>query len=180
MYGIVNRAIEELVKEKFGELKWEDVKKRSGIDIDYFLSNEPYDDDVTYKLANAVSVEMNIPLNNVFREFGEWWVLRTGIENYGGLIKAGGDNLKAFLINLPGFHNRVMLYFTKLTPPEFKVSDIEERSLQLHYFSKREGLREFVHGLLVGLGKMYHSPVELVLLESRDTGSNHEIFKVSW
>jgi len=48
MYGIVNKAIEDLVKTNFGEHIWDAVKKRSGVDIDYFLSSEPYDDDITY------------------------------------------------------------------------------------------------------------------------------------
>jgi hypothetical protein len=29
MYGIVNRAIEELIVEKFGEAKWEIVKEKA-------------------------------------------------------------------------------------------------------------------------------------------------------
>jgi hypothetical protein len=29
---------------------------------------------------------------------------------YGGLMEAGGNDLKEFLINLPLFHNRVMLF----------------------------------------------------------------------
>ncbi|MFX5825137.1 heme NO-binding domain-containing protein, partial [Acinetobacter baumannii] len=55
MYGIVNKAIEDLVIENFGAEKWDAVKLRSGVDIDFFISNEPYDDDVTFKLASAVS-----------------------------------------------------------------------------------------------------------------------------
>jgi len=52
--------------------------------------------------------------------------------------------------------------------------------LHLHYFSKREGLKDFVAGLLSGLGKFYSCPVEVELLTSREEGSTHEIFKVSW
>lgn len=180
MYGIVNKAIEDLVKVNFGEETWEAVKKRSGVEVDYFLSNEPYDDDITYKLAGAVSEEVNISIGQVFEAFGEWWILKTGKEKYGGLMQAGGNNLREFLVNLPLFHNRIMLMYPKLTPPEFKISDIEENSLHVHYFSKREGLQEFVRGLLNGLGKMYETPVEVTLLETRDTGSHHEIFKVNW
>jgi hypothetical protein len=36
MYGIVNKAIQELVTENFGADKWEAVKEKSGIDVDYF------------------------------------------------------------------------------------------------------------------------------------------------
>lgn len=180
MYGIVNKAIEDLVKENFGEEKWEAVKLRSGVDVDYFISNEPYDDDLTYKLAGAVSEEMNITVAQVLQAFGEWWILKTGKDKYGGLMAAGGNNLREFLVNLPLFHNRIMLIYPKLTPPEFKVSDLGENSLHIHYFSKREGLQEFVRGLLTGLGKMYNTPAHVELIQSRDDGSNHEIFKVSW
>ena len=39
MYGIVNKAIEDLVIANFGEDKWEAIKERSGINIDFFISN---------------------------------------------------------------------------------------------------------------------------------------------
>jgi hypothetical protein len=180
MYGIVNKAIEELVKTNFGDEKWELIKERSGVDIEIFLVNEPYDDDITYKLAEAVEEEMNIPLDDVFVAFGEWWIIKTGQEKYGSLMEAGGKNLREFLINLPMFHNRIMLIYPKLTPPEFKVSDIKENSLNIHYFSKRKGLQGFVKGLLQGLGKMFKTPVSIELIQSRLNGSTHEIFNVSW
>ncbi len=180
MYGIVNKAIEELVIENFGVEKWEAIKEESGIDIDFFLSNEPYDDDVTFKLATAISHIMHISIEDVLTSFGEYWILKTGKEKYGGLMQAGGDNLKDFLINLPLFHNRVILIYPKLTPPEFKITDITESSLHVHYFSKREGLQEFMRGLLQGLGKLYEVAVSIELLQSRNDGDNHEIFKVSW
>jgi hypothetical protein len=180
MYGIINKSIEELVTINFGEDKWELIKKRSQIDIDFFISNEPYNDDITYKLANAISEEMEMSLDLVLFTFGEWWILKTTNDKYSGLIQAGGNNLKEFLVNLPQFHNHIMLLYPKLTPPEFKVSNIETNSIHIHYYSKRVGLREFVRGLLSGLGKLYKVPVLIELLESRDEGSDHEIFKVSW
>ena len=180
MYGIVNKAIQDLVTENFGADKWELIKEKSGVDIDYFLSNEPYDDDITFQLAGATSEIIGITVGQVLNAFGEWWILKTGKEKYGGLMEAGGNNLKEFLVNLPQFHNRIMLMYPKLTPPEFKVSDIENNSIHVHYFSKREGLQEFVRGLLSGLGKMYGVETSIDLMQTRDEGNSHEIFKVSW
>ncbi|MCJ8211051.1 heme NO-binding domain-containing protein [Mucilaginibacter sp. RS28] len=176
----MNKAIEDLVISNFGREKWEAVKERSGVEVDFFIGNQPYADEVTYKLAQAVSDEMEMPQAEVLQAFGEWWVLKTGKEKYGGLMQAGGQNLKEFLINLPEFHNRIMLIYTRLTPPEFQVTDIEENSLHLHYFSKRQGLQEFVRGLISGLGKMYDCPVTIELIESRLAGHDHEVFKVNW
>lgn len=180
MYGIVNKAIQDLITENFGLDKWELIKEKSGVDVDYFLSNEPYDDDITYQLAGAASDVLGITVGQVLNAFGEWWILKTGKEKYAGLMEAGGKNLKEFLVNLPRFHNRIMLMYPKLTPPEFKVSDIEESSIHVHYFSKRDGLQEFVRGLLSGLGKMYEVETSIDLMQSRDEGNSHEIFKVSW
>ncbi|MBX7241714.1 MAG: heme NO-binding domain-containing protein [Bacteroidia bacterium] len=180
MYGIVNKAIQDLITENFGEEKWEAVKERSDIDIDYFLSNEPYDDAVTYKLAIAASEELGITVGEVLIVFGEYWILNTGKQKYSALMESGGDNLKDFLINLPNFHNRVMFIYPNLTPPEFRVSNVEEKSIYVHYHSKREGLQDFVKGLLQGLGKFFGVPVTIDLIQHRGDGFSHEIFKVNW
>ncbi|EMY3554628.1 heme NO-binding domain-containing protein [Flavobacterium psychrophilum] len=180
MYGIVNKAIEDLVIANFGEAKWNAIKDRTGIDIDFFISNEPYDDEITFKLALAVSQEMNMTINQVLITFGEWWVIKTTSEKYPGLMNSGGNNLRDFLVNLPNFHNRVMLIYPKLTPPEFKISNITENGLNLHYFSKRQGLQEFVRGLIQGLGKMFKTQVTIALIQTRNQGSTHEIFKINW
>ena len=180
MYGIINKAIQDLITENFGEEKWEEIKEKSQIDVDFFISNEPYNDDITYKLAGAASEVLGITVGEVLNAFGEWWILRTGKEKYGGLMETGGKNLKEFLENLPLFHNRIMLMYPKLTPPEFKVSNIEENSIHVHYHSKREGLQEFVRGLMHGLAKMFNVNVTVVLIQSRIEGNSHEVFKVSW
>lgn len=180
MYGIVNKAIQELVVSQFGAIAWENVKKRSGISVDFFISNQPYDDSITYQLAGAVSEETGLSLKDVLIAFGEYWVVHTGKEKYGSLMEAGGHTLKEFLINLPNFHSRVMLIYPKLTPPEFRVSDITENSLNIHYLSERQGLQDFVYGLLQGLGKLYNTSTSIELIQSRNEGHTHEIFRVSW
>jgi len=180
MYGIVNKSIQDLVTEQFGSDTWDAVLEKSNINVSFFMSNEPYDDAITYRLAQAVSDISGLSLSEVLNTFGEYWVLKTGKEKYGSLMQAGGANLKAFLLNLPNFHNRIMLIYPKLTPPDFQVSDVTDYSMHIHYRSKREGLQEFVRGLLHGLGKMYQTKVDVTLLQSRNDGSDHEIFKISW
>lgn len=180
MYGIVNKAIQELVLSNFGAEVWKKVHSKSGVKEDFFISNEAYDDDITYQLAGAVSEETGMSLSEVLIAFGEFWVLKTGKEKYGSLMEAGGSNLREFLINLPNFHSRIMLYYPKLTPPEFHVSNIRENSLDLHYISKRAGLKDFVRGLLQGLGKLYNTEVEIELIASREEGATHEIYNIKW
>lgn len=180
MYGIVNKSIEELVIANYGEEKWEDIKAKSKINIEYFISNESYDDDVTFILAGTIAEELGVGVDDVLKLFGEWWILHTGKNHYGYLLESGGDNFKEFMLNLPAFHNRVMMMYPKLTPPEFKVSHVEEQSLHLHYFSKRKGLTAFVYGLMSGLGKFFNTSVNTEHLESVSGENTHEIIKVTW
>ncbi|MCX6048085.1 MAG: heme NO-binding domain-containing protein [Chloroflexi bacterium] len=51
MYGLVNRAIEELVCTTWSEEIWESIKEEAGIDIEAFIRLESYTDEVTYKLV---------------------------------------------------------------------------------------------------------------------------------
>jgi hypothetical protein len=65
-----------------------------------------------------------------------------------------------------------MLIYPKLTPPEF-VSDIEEKSIHMHYFFQKSWFTRVCRGLLVG--KLYGTPI--VELIQRNEGSSHEILK---
>jgi hypothetical protein len=176
MYGIVNQAIQGLVVENFGQSKWEMIKRRSGVDNDYFISNEPYDDDITYELVAAASEILEITAEEVLRAFGEYWVLKTGYEKYGDLMKAGGENFFEFMCNLPNFHGRIMLIYPNLNPPEFMVEQKGENELILHYYSTRQGLTEFVAGLINGLAKMFSESIEIKLLKSEQTEVWHDTF----
>lgn len=180
MYGIVNKAIEDLVTTNYGAEQWTLILKKSGIEENFFISNESYDDAITFKLAQTISEELHIDLGEVLIAFGKWWVLKTTQDKYAGLIEAGGNNLREFLINLPVFHNRVILMYPKLTPPEFKVSHLKENSLHLHYISKREGLQEFVRGLIMGLSELFKTETTIELIASRNQGDNNEVFKIKW
>jgi len=180
MYGIVNKAIQGLVTENFGESTWLKVKEKSCLTVDGFLSSDSYPDEVTYRLAGAAAEVLDMSLENVLIAFGEYWILHTGLQHYGALMSSGGNDLKEFLINLPSFHSRVMLLYPNLTPPEFKITDIKEDSLAVHYFSEREGLQYFVVGLLQGLGKMYQVETNIKILQSRDDHFDHEVFHIDW
>jgi hypothetical protein len=180
MYGIVNKAIQGLITDNHGKETWEKIKQKCAIETDLFLSNEAYPDKITYDLAIAASETLGISVDEVLVSFGEYWVMNTGQKSYGSLMQAGGDNLKQFLVNLPNFHSRVMLIYPNLTPPEFKITDIKDSELVLHYYSSRLGLKYFVYGLIQGLGKLYKCPTTIEIIKSREDGSDHDVFHVKW
>lgn len=161
MYGLVNKGLEELICSQYGEDTWERIKEKAGLDIDLFISNEPYPDEVTYSLVGAASEILGASAETLLAAFGEHWLLYTAKEGYGHLFDAAGAKFKDFLLALPNFHGRIRLIYPDLKPPEFRFMDVTENSLILHYFSSREGLAPMVIGLIKGAGKLYKTRVEI-------------------
>lgn len=180
MYGLVNKAIEELVVTNFGEDKWELIKQKAGVEVDVFVSNSAYPDAMTYDLVGAASEVLGAPASSILIAFGEHWVLKTAATSYGAMMRAGGTSLKEFLVNLPNFHTRVQMIYPKLQPPRFECSEIREDSLHLHYFTHRQGLTDFVIGLVQGLGKLYSTPATARVIATKAAGNDHDVFEVSW
>ncbi len=180
MYGLVNKAVEGLVVENYGDETWEAIKTKAGINIDLFVSNESYDDSVTYDLVGAAVEVLDAPAEVILEKFGIYWITKVAAESYGELMNAGGKNLTDFLQYLPNFHTRVAMIFPKLQPPRFEVSDVTENSLKLHYHSHRPGLQAFVVGLMKGLGQRFNQDVKIHLEETVSEDPVHDIFFIEW
>jgi len=177
---MVNKAFKDMVVMHHGESGWEQIKAKAGVDMDVFMSNESYSDDITYNLIGAASEVLKVPAEQILIGFGEHWVMHTASEGYGGLMKAAGKALPEFMRNLPNFHSRVTLVFPKLQPPHFRCTDITDRSLNLPYYSHRRGLAPFVVGLMQGLGKNVKTPVVVRQVAVKDQGGDHDVFGVAW
>ena len=180
MYGMVNRAIEEMVISGHGEAAWERIKERAGVDVEVFVSNEGYDDSVTYGLVGAASTELDLPAEKILEAFGVHWVVHTAQEGYGDLMASGGSTFREFILNLPNFHARLSMIFPHLQPPEFESYPESDRSLRLHYWSHRAGLAPFVRGLIIGLGQLFDTAVTVTQAADKSAGADHDEFIIFW
>ncbi len=161
MYGLVNKAVVDLVTSKFGQETWNQIKKKADVDLDVFVSMDGYPDDITYRLVGAASEVLKITPAQVLEAFGEYWVLYTAAEGYGPLLDAAGSNLREFLMNLDALHARVALTMSNLKPPRFRVVDVDKGTMLLEYYSTREGLAPMVVGLLRGLGIRFDTKIDI-------------------
>lgn len=180
MYGLVNKAIEDLVISNYGEDRWQLIKQKAGVDIEMFISHEGYSDEITYQLVGAASEVLGVTVREVLIAFGEHWVMKTAIHGYGVMMRSGGATLKEFLINLPNLHTRVQMIYPNLAPPRFECQDVQDHSMSLHYFTHRPGLTDFVVGIVQGLGKLYKTPVTIEIIAMKTAGADHDIFAVNW
>jgi hypothetical protein len=179
MYGLINKAVEGLVRSKFGDETWARIRTRAGLPDEPFLSMEQYADKTTYDLVAAASLELGVPAEAILEEFGLYWIRYTAEAGYGELMKSAGRTLPEFLRNLDQMHTRVKLSFPQLQPPSFAVTEETATSLTLHYYSERAGLAPLVVGLLKGLGERFRLALE-IRVRRVDGTAPHDAFEVRW
>lgn len=178
MYGLINNALKDMIRERFSEETWEDVLSESGVSDDSFLTMRSYDDSVTYALAGAASKILGAPVDDCLEMFGEYWVLETATNSYDMLLKAAGTNMVEFLGNMNSLHDRITSTFLNYVPPEFFVETVDDKYL-IHYVSQREGLTPFVVGILKGLGTRFNTDVKFLSQQTLVVEKGeHTVFEV--
>ncbi|MFM7260838.1 MAG: heme NO-binding domain-containing protein [bacterium] len=179
MYGLINKAVEGLVRSRFGDGAWARIRARAGLPDEPFVSMEQYPDKSTYDLVAAASVELGAPAEAILEEFGRYWTKYTAEAGYGELMRSAGSTLPEFLHNLDQLHTRVQLSFPHLAPPSFAVSHERSDGLDLKYHSARAGLAPLVVGLLRGLGERFDIDLE-ISFERVESARPHDLFHIQW
>ncbi|KEF43360.1 MAG: heme NO-binding protein [Cyanobium sp. CACIAM 14] len=181
MYGLVNRAIQQMVCTHHGVDIWQRIKEKANLaDLDFFSTYQAYPDDVTHRLVAAASEELGLTAAEIMHAFGEYWITYTATEGYEQLLESTGETLPEFLDHLDTMHARAGLAFPQLQPPSFRCRHADGRSLDLEYRSRRQGLAPMVVGLLHGLGRRFSTPVQVEQTASRDHGDGQDLFHIRY
>jgi hypothetical protein len=160
MYGMVNQAVKSLVVEQHGDDTWAAIRDQAGAP-DTFAVMQPYEDDITYNLVGAASSVLGEPAEAVLFAFGEYWVRNIAVVHYETLMSSTGTNFVDFVRNLDHMHQRIRVTFPDYRPPSFRVIQVDDHTIQVDYYSERDGLLPFVEGLFTGLGAHFGVSVEL-------------------
>lgn len=190
MYGLVNQAIEAMVRKNFSSQIWDEIHQKAAIQDPHFLSMAAYPDDVTHRLVKAASEVLNLSSGEIMRAFGSFWVEYVDEHGYAELMEMSGESLPEFLQNLDELHARVGLSFPKLRPPSFECrtgdesiaenTDQNTSTLCLDYRSEREGLAPMVIGLVEGLGKRFDTSVEVTQTQIQSADSDCDTFLIQY
>ena len=178
MYGMVNNALQEMANAQLGPDAWPRIVERAQLPRDsFFLSLEPYPDEVTYQLVGATAVEFGMSGEAFLEAFGRFWIEYAQRTAYGPLLKRAGASLGDTLRSLDGLHSRIHQALPKLRPPSFEIEEDAE-GITVRYRSSREGLAPFVIGLLQGLAAMHRQTVRVSHAVRRSAGVDHDEFRV--
>lgn len=178
MYGMVHQALEDMVVEHAGRDAWNDICEQAGSSTATFPSLSSFPDELTVGLVVASADRLGRPVDQMLVEFGRRWVGFALTTAYGPLLRESGDDVLATLRSLDGLHARVAVALPELRPPSFNVVG-EAPTVTVEYYSPRDGLADFVVGLLHGLGDMHGVDVEVVHTLAKGEAADHDEFTVS-
>lgn len=151
MYGMIHRAMREMLVEEIGEAGWTALEQQLGIGPAELLSQSVYDDAVTLKIVAGAAERLGLPVEECLERFGRYWIRFAERSSYGAIMNFTGRSLEQFIENLDRMHQAVLAAMPEAKVPSFAVLDQQDGQLRVRYQSERTGLEPFVIGLLHGL-----------------------------
>lgn len=163
MKGVIANCLGNLIKEKFGKDKWEEVLEQAGLSrITQFLSTQDIDDDAVIKVVESVCKVLGISLPQAADAFGEYWVNSFAPKIYSAHYR-NKKSSKDFLLDMDNVHATVTKTMSNARPPRFTYEWKNDHTLTMTYKSHR-GLIDFVVGLVKGVGKYYKEDLKITKL----------------
>ena len=156
-------CLTEMVKEKFGEDKWQEILQLSGMDTNdkylQFVNGLDILDSKVMEIIRHTCAVLRITLEQAADAFGEYWVTsyapRVYKSYYGKYSTA-----REFIMSMDLIHEQVTTNIENAHPPRFDIEELDEKRISVHYKSTRKMI-DFYIGLAKGVGKYFNTPLNV-------------------
>ncbi|MGC9367549.1 MAG: heme NO-binding domain-containing protein [bacterium] len=167
MKAIIVRAIGDLVKEKFGRDKWEEILEKSGYPKGYyFLTSQDIDDGKVMGIIGSTCEVLNAPLDKVIDLFGIYWVSIFAPKFYTDLFKKF-TSARDMLTKMNSIHTMIVQNTVNARPPAIEYNWQDKNTLIMTYKSER-GLIDLFVALIKGVGVYFKENIEVSKVDDRN------------
>ena len=97
MHGLINRSIECFICDTYGEDTWGAVTARAMLGFQSFEALLRYKPEVTEKVLEAASAQLNMPREMVLEDLGTYLASAPRMEPVRRLLRLGGESYVEFL-----------------------------------------------------------------------------------
>ncbi|WP_134724701.1 heme NO-binding domain-containing protein [Paracoccus luteus] len=118
MHGMINRAIEDFVRDAYGEAAWQAVAAAAGIDAHGFRLLQDYPDDLTRALLAGAGAPMGKSAVDVAEDLGAWLAAQSGLRR---LLRFAGSDFSTFVLSLAELPGRARMVVPGLILPPVQV-----------------------------------------------------------
>lgn len=164
MYGMIHRAVRQLVLDQKGRAAWEAIEVAAEVTPADFISSATYDDIITTRLLDEAARSLGMETSSLLRQFGAYWVVYAGRGYFSPFLDFTGRDLITFLSNLDLMHKGIHDVMPQSKMPSFKVKSERPGNIVVEYRSTRRGLTPFVEGLMEGLLARFNLDGKIIIL----------------
>jgi hypothetical protein len=160
MKGIIVNCLKNLVNEKFGNNKWEEILEDSGLDPTLAIHPmENIDDNTVMRVLDSTCKVLNITFEQAIDVFGEYWVNVFAPKVY-QVYYRDLTSAKDFILKMNEIHKKTTRDMEGAEPPRFEYSWKGNKILIMKYKSKR-GLIDLAVSLLKGVGIYFKEDIKV-------------------
>ncbi|QBY01408.1 heme NO-binding protein [Rhodophyticola sp. CCM32] len=168
MHGLVNRALQEFLKDTYGPETWTEVRNQAGLPFEEFESMLHYEVRLTLKLVAATCFVLQKEAAVILEDIGIWLVSTPEREPVRRLLRFGGATFLEFLQSLEELPGRARMALPDLDMPEIALHADGPRRFILETKWALPGIGSVLLGTLRVMADDYGA---LVLLDS-EIGEN--------
>ncbi len=160
MKGVIALCLKEMVEEKFGREKWEEVLAQAGLPADtIFLAAEDVPDEVIMKAVWSACSVIGENIEEAADAFGDYWVNVYSQRVYPSFYRAN-STARGLILDMDRVHDEITKSVKNARPPHFEFEWKDPKTLIVGYRSKR-GMMDFAVGLLRGVGRFYKEDIKV-------------------
>ena len=160
MKGTIVIALQDLVKNKFGQEKWINILKKSDLPTDkVFYAHHDVDDSIFMTLLQNTCKVLGITLEQVAEAFGNYWMNEYAPKKYFAFF-IGKRTAKEFLLDMDRVHSKMVDKIENARPPRFEFEELDDNKITMSYSSHR-GLELIWIGLIKGVGRYFKEDIKI-------------------
>ena len=160
MKGVIVIALKELVVEKFGLNRWNEILKGAGIEKEpYMTVLSDIDDKIVLDVLKSLCRMLGMTSQQAADAFGEYWMTVYAPKHYQAYF-LNVKNAKEFLLKMDQVHVSSTKTMKDARPPRFQYEWKDNRTLIMTYISKR-GLMDIFEGLVKGVARYYKEDLKI-------------------
>ncbi|XP_055544527.1 soluble guanylate cyclase 88E [Wyeomyia smithii] len=182
MYGLLLENLSEYVKSVYGEDKWDDIRRQTGISSPSFSVHDDYDENLLNHLATKAQEILGVSEREFMDQMGVYFVNFVSQYGYDRVLSVLGRHMRDFLNGLDNLHEYLKFSYPLMRAPSFICENETRHGLTLHYRTKRKGFVYYTMGQIRQVARhFYHKEMQIFLVQSDLLGeTNHYTFQLTF
>lgn len=175
MHGLINRAIQNFLRDSYGGALWGRVARAAALDFDTFEPMLTYDPALTDRVIDAAATLLDRPREALLEDLGTYLVSHPNAEGLRRLLRFGGIGFTDFLHTVEELPGRGRLAVPDLDLPVLDLAEEGAGEFRLTCRSDMAGAGHVMVGLLRAMADDYGA---LVLLDHLGSGPEGEAIAI--